>query len=180
MTERTTSPMPNTLRVREIIQQIMPEIRNRFVLDIQHGIHGAPHWSRVLWNARMLAQHNFNGVHFEHVVPPIFAILHDSCRDGDGEDYEHGPAAAVFAQELYDRGLLTLIGEELELLKRALAGHSDGETLEHPVVQICWDADRLDLWRVGIMPDPRYLCTDHAKKPETIAMCVANVEKAYG
>jgi hypothetical protein len=33
-------------------------------------------------------------------------------------------------------------------------------------VQTCWDADWLDLGRVGIMPDPRYLCTIAAKQPE--------------
>ncbi|MBT5083254.1 MAG: hypothetical protein HOM62_22025 [Rhodospirillaceae bacterium] len=35
-------------------------------------------------------------------------------------------------------------------------------------VQTCWDADRLDLGRAGIVPDPRYLCTDAAKEPRMI------------
>ena len=30
-------------------------------------------------------------------------------------------------------------------------------------VQTCWDADRLDLGRVGIRPHPKYLCTAVAK-----------------
>jgi uncharacterized protein len=35
-------------------------------------------------------------------------------------------------------------------------------------VQTCFDADRLDLGRVGKIPDPRLLCTDAAKDPKTI------------
>jgi hypothetical protein len=37
-----------------------------------------------------------------------------------------------------------------------------------PLVGVCWDADRLDLWRVGIKPDPRDLSTEAAKRPERI------------
>ena len=36
-------------------------------------------------------------------------------------------------------------------------------------IQTCWDADRLDLGRVGITPDPSWLCTEAAKRPEVIA-----------
>jgi uncharacterized protein len=35
-------------------------------------------------------------------------------------------------------------------------------------IQTCWDSDRLDLGRVGIMPHPSLLCTEVAKRPETI------------
>lgn len=31
-----------------------------------------------------------------------------------------------------------------------------------------WDADRLDLGRVGIRPNARYLCTEPAKDPAFI------------
>jgi uncharacterized protein len=31
-------------------------------------------------------------------------------------------------------------------------------------VQTCWDADRLDLGRVGIKPDPKRLFTEEGKK----------------
>jgi len=35
-------------------------------------------------------------------------------------------------------------------------------------IQICWDSDRLDIWRLGIEPDPKYFYTGLAKQPETI------------
>ena len=36
-------------------------------------------------------------------------------------------------------------------------------------IQTCWDADRLDLSRVGIRPDPKKLCTKAAKDPAMIS-----------
>lgn len=51
--------------------------------------------------------------------------------------------------------------------------HSDGLTDADITVQVCWDADRLDLGRVGVRPHARYLCTDAAKSPSVI-------EWAYG
>lgn len=40
-------------------------------------------------------------------------------------------------------------------------------TQGRPAPQACWDADRLDLWRVGIQPQLRYLSTPYARKPST-------------
>jgi uncharacterized protein len=35
--------------------------------------------------------------------------------------------------------------------------HSEGAVHADPTVQTCWDADRLDLGRVGVMPDAKFL-----------------------
>jgi uncharacterized protein len=35
--------------------------------------------------------------------------------------------------------------------------HSGGEVSTNKTIQTCWDADRLDLGRVGIIPAPKYL-----------------------
>ena len=35
-------------------------------------------------------------------------------------------------------------------------------------VQVCWDADRLDFGRVGMVPAPKKLCTAAAKTWEII------------
>ena len=35
-------------------------------------------------------------------------------------------------------------------------------------IQTCWDDDRLDLGRVGVTLHPNRLCTEAAKRPETI------------
>ena len=40
---------------------------------------------------------------------------------------------------------------------------------ENITVQACWDADRLDLGRLGKTPIPDYLGTEFAREPEIIA-----------
>jgi uncharacterized protein len=42
--------------------------------------------------------------------------------------------------------------------------HSHGSTEADSTVQACWDADRLDLVRIGIEPEPDRLCTDAARR----------------
>ena len=56
--------------------------------------------------------------------------------------------------------------------------HSEGRDIGHGMraaklacaitVATCWDADRLDLGRVDIVPDPRYLHTVPGRDPATI------------
>jgi uncharacterized protein len=57
----------------------------------------------------------------------------------------------------------------MELLALACTLHSDGHTDGDITVQTCWDADRLDLGRVGIRPSARYLCTEAARCGDLIA-----------
>ncbi len=45
----------------------------------------------------------------------------------------------------------------LGLLINAMRFHSDGELHTDATIQSCWDADRLDLGRVGKRPHPKYL-----------------------
>jgi uncharacterized protein len=52
---------------------------------------------------------------------------------------------------------------QFTLLYEACRLHTDGHTDAAPTVQACWDADRLDLGRVGITPAPHRLCTDAAR-----------------
>ena len=75
--------------------------------------------------------------------------------------------AAELAREL--RGdVFELSDREFQLLHRACAGHTHERYHPDVTVQTCWDADRLDLGRVGITPSPAYLNTEVAKRPETI------------
>jgi uncharacterized protein len=127
------------------------------------GDHGVAHWARVFENGLCLAEET--GAHVE--VVRLFAVLHDSQRLNEGTDPDHGPRAAEFARMLRGR-LFDLPEREFRLLHRACAGHTHERTHPDVTIQTCWDADRLDLGRVGIMPDPSYLCTDVAKRPATI------------
>jgi len=127
------------------------------------GFHGKDHWLRVLHNAREIAAETGADLR----VLELFAVLHDSQRQNENHDPEHGHRAAAYAAEL--RGTwFDLADDEMELLVEACHYHSDGIVDAHPTVQACWDSDRLDLGRVGVRPDPRFLCTSFAKRPEVI------------
>ena len=100
-------------------------------------------------------------------VVSLFAVLHDSRRINEVTDPEHGPRAAEFAVEL--RGsVFDLDDHEFRLLYRACEGHTHERNHHDVTIQTCWDSDRLDLGRVGIMPHPSRLCTEFAKRPDTI------------
>ena len=127
------------------------------------GDHGVAHWARVLENGLRLAEET--GANVE--VVRLFALFHDSKRVSECHDPNHGLRGAEFAREL--RGsLFQLPDHEFEILHQACAGHTHERTHPDITIQTCWDADRLDLGRVGITPNPSRLCTDVAKRPEII------------
>jgi uncharacterized protein len=127
------------------------------------GPHGVAHWARVCENGLHLAEETGAKVD----VVRLFAVLHDCRRIDEGRDPDHGPRAAEFARTLRGR-LFDLPEPEFLLLHRACAGHTHERTHPDVTIQTCWDADRLDLGRVGITPHPTYLCTEVAKRPATI------------
>lgn len=140
-----------------ITPALIEAIRSRYALD-WHGIHGVSHWGRVRNNGLRLAA--LTGANRK--VVELFAFLHDSCRLDDGFDHEHGWRATRFATSLLGTHIL-LPDREFDLLLQACGGHTGGTTHHSVTVQTCWDADRLDLGRVGIIPDPMRLCTAAAQ-----------------
>ena len=137
-------------------------LRNQFAID-WHGHHGAPHWARVRANGLMLAP--LTGAN-RHVVE-LFAFFHDACRVNEHVDDGHGARGADLAGRLKGR-FFEATDEEMDLLAHACRYHSDGRSRDDATVLTCWDADRLDLGRVGIKPHPKYLCTATAKNSEVI------------
>lgn len=141
-------------------------LRSQFALNWT-GIHGAPHWARVRLNGLRLARETGAGVE----VVEYFAFLHDCRRLHDGRDPDHGRRGAELAHAL--RGSLVFLSDpDFERLHYACVHHSAGLTEADVTVQTCWDADRLDLGRVGIRPHPSRLCTSAARSP-------AMIERAY-
>jgi uncharacterized protein len=145
-----------------ISKQLIEIIRNGFALRLD-GIHGEAHWGRVYENGLRLAEQTGADVQ----IVELFAFLHDSKRQNDGWDRDHGQRAAEFARSL-SQTLVVLPPARFELLVYAIARHSDGLVEADVSVQTCWDADRLDLGRIGIEPDPKYLCTDAARDQQLI------------
>jgi uncharacterized protein len=146
-----------------ITPQLLDVLREEFRLD-WYGIHGVSHWARVRHNGLLLAPKTGANI----AVVEYFAFLHDVARKDDYEDPGHGARSANFALGL-PHEVLPLDDRQLEGLSEACAGHSDGHTEASVTVMTCWDADRLDLGRVGVVPAPQYLCTASAREESVIA-----------
>ncbi len=128
------------------------------------GIHGLPHWARVLENGRRLAE----ATGADLAVVELFAVFHDARRMSEGGDPDHGRRGADLARQLADV-LAPVTDAQLALLCEACEGHTAGLTHPDPTVGTCWDADRLDLWRVGIKVRPTLLSTAAARERDVLA-----------
>jgi len=136
---------------------IVARILERYSLPVR-GMHGVLHWARVHENGRMLAAQE--GADADVVA--LFALFHDARRMNENRDPGHGLRGAELARSL--RGTLVHLDDRrFDLLHDACRLHTGGLTAGDITLQVCWDADRLDLGRVGIRPDPRLLCTDAAR-----------------
>jgi uncharacterized protein len=170
-------PLPLPTKSNPITPGLVALLRQEFRLEWQ-GLHGAPHWARVRHNGLELAR--LTGANTR--VIEYFAFLHDVCRESDGHDAGHGPRAARFALSIRE-GYIDLDEEEFALLIAAIEGHTAGGQHEDVTVSSCWDADRLDLARVEITPDPDRLCTTAARDREKILRASKNatdwVERYY-
>ena len=122
------------------------------------SFHGVKHWQTVERNGHYLA--NFNGA--DKVVLSYFAYFHDCMRENEGRDKGHGPRAAAFAMK--HRDAIPLNDVQFKQLTDACKGHTYGTRPECITINTCWDADRLDLGRVGINPDAEYLHDIEAKR----------------
>ena len=140
------------------LHELLALLRERFALDWR-GIHGAPHWARVRHNGLVLAERTGAS----RRVVALFAFLHDARRRHDGRDPRHGERAGALIERLRGDGLVSVSDEEAGLLAFACRHHSEGLLEADVTVQTCWDADRLDLGRVGKRPDPARLCTPAAR-----------------
>ena len=121
-------------------------------------LHGFVHWKAVERNGHYLA--DINGA--DKPVITHFSFFHDCMRVNEDDDPEHGPRAAAFIKE--HRDLLDLSDDQYKQLHTAVSGHTHGRRSPDITIATCWDADRLDLGRVGISPRSELLLTPEAKR----------------
>jgi uncharacterized protein len=134
-------------------QRIWEHVTHEFQCD-RGSVHGLWHWRRVERNGLLLSTRS--GA-VEDVVR-LFAVFHDSRREHDGWDNTHGARGAAYAAAL--RGaLFDLSDSHFQLLHFACTWHTHGQLSDDPTIATCWDADRLDLGRVGTQPQARYMST---------------------
>ena len=131
---------------------IVPSMHNE-----NQEIHGITHGIRVERNGNAICQ--MLGIDSRVIRP--FAYFHDCCRENDGHDPEHGLRAAKHIEKHYNfvKYHFSLSDTEMKLLMFACENHTDMIRSDFEIVNACFDADRLDLPRVGTNPDPNYMAT---------------------
>jgi uncharacterized protein len=144
------------------MDKIWEEVTGQFRCGLG-SIHGIEHWRRVEKNGLAIASET-PGANVE--VVRLFAVLHDSQRLYDHEDPLHGERAAAYAERLRG-GLVHLDDHWSKILYHALRLHAKGLTSPDPTVGACWDADRLDLTRLDIDPDPSLMSTEAGHRMAT-------------
>jgi uncharacterized protein len=122
-------------------------------------IHGLTHWRRVFENGLIIAKES--GANIELIE--LFALFHDSCHLNDGKDPDHGRRAAEWVASM--RSDLPDLSEDLfQYLLEALRDHTHVRNTGNIHIATCWDADRLDLERVGKTLKEKYMNTEIGRK----------------
>ena len=140
----------------------------------QDNIHGLEHSQRVERNVLLLSDSSINTT-----VARLFAYFHDACRsmcshtllfDNNESsiaklnkeresEAEHGLKAAQLVKSYRNTLLQGLTDNEVEMLATACELHTTTLRTGNATIDICFDADRLDLWRCGIIPRPGKMAT---------------------
>ena len=140
---------------------LLDEVLAQFRISTD-GVHGPSHWARVKHHGLAVGAE----VGADLLVVELFSFLHDSQRRNEFEDEFHGERAAEYAASM-NRRYFDLQDTQLSKLVNAIRFHSGGDVHQCSTIQTCWDADRLDLGRVGIKPSGRYLSPIGAKHIKT-------------
>lgn len=137
----------------------LPWLKKLALKTCQSSLHGADHMERVDRNGQLLTEGS--KIVLDSVVR-IFAYIHDMCRSNDGNDPEHGARAAQMVD--YYQGNFFCIqwfsDDEREKLKFACTHHSTMLRSGDPTIDACFDAERLDLARRGIVLNPELMATE--------------------
>ena len=142
-----------------------------FLAQTKNGstVHGVSHWERVELFGRLLIKQSMiptadndgcDRIGADVDVVTWFAYLHDCMRENDFDDPQHGPRAAEYIDTIRTSYLSELSDEQVAKLKRACALHTSTHRTGDITIDTCFDADRLDLPRVGCKLAPERMATD--------------------
>jgi uncharacterized protein len=148
----TAPPIPGGDRIAALRDGVLSDPTAR-----THGLHGTSHWDRVERNGLYLCRF----VSADPTIVRLFALFHDCQRQNDHIDPEHGPRAVAYVEAL-GRGTLGIDAAQWVLLERAMRFHTNGTDPGDVTVSVCWDADRLDIGRVGMPVLARFLFNHEA------------------
>jgi uncharacterized protein len=139
-------------------------------------LHGVAHWARVSrFGAGLSAGLHLSPAYRECVE--IFAWTHDLARIDDGGGNDHARDGARYFDTYTAKVFPHLTHVQQDFIRTAIYHHADGISAEEGwhqgwfthlegekadilnVMGCCWDADRLDLLRLGIEPEPHRMST---------------------
>lgn len=140
------------------LKQLLAMLRSQFPLQEINSPHAPDHWERVERYGILLSRRTGADL----LVVRLFAIFHDCRRMNDAIDRDHGPRAAELALQMCGDAF-ELEAWQLGKLVQACREHDNGRTSSDPTVGSCWDADRLDLDRIGIMPKSQFMSTEYGR-----------------
>jgi uncharacterized protein len=161
---------PPPLVSKKDIYNVVPlktiqKIINDFKLELYDGYHSIYHWLRVMENGLTIA--SMNGANKNVII--AFSLFHDSKRINDDIDLDHGFKGAKYLELLQNE--VNLTKDELILTIEACQHHNDRKNHSNIDIGTCWDADRLDLMRVGIYPNKDFMSTTQGKEAGLIVFC---------
>lgn len=141
------------MKIRELVLKVVREAKLS-----KSPIHGVDHWQRVERNGVYLCQFN----EADQLVVQLFALFHDCKRENDHRDLDHGPRAENYLREISE--LVLIKPDQFENLCIACRTHTVGVKADNITIGTCWDADRMDIGRVGIVPHEDFLTNSEAKR----------------
>ena len=139
-----------------------------------NGHHGIEHWFRVVINGRLIAAE----VGADIEVVEHFALLHDVMRKDGKLDILHGNRSAEFALSL-SGDWIQLNRVQMQQLTEACRDHSMGRLSKDLTIQVCWDADRLDLGRLDNKPNHTYVATKIARDPKFMKKAIERSKRRF-
>jgi hypothetical protein len=85
-------------------------------------------------------------------------------RENEDDDLEHGKRGAALLRQLASEGWISLTPTQLYYVLHACETHTTAPPTPVLPIGVCYDADRLTLWRVWITPKEEYLSTPLGKE----------------
>lgn len=158
-------------------QKILPHI----IPLAKHNskIHGVAHWTRVHRFGLLLAE-SLKLSEEQRIAIALFGWTHDLARTDDGGGNLHAIYGEKHVQYVIEILFNDFPDPILEIVKMAILYHSDGLNIEEAVSELpimekspwsreatintigcCWDADRLDLLRLSILPKVSKMSTPY-------------------
>ena len=128
--------------------------------SVEHAsIHGPDHWARVERNGLYVAQKT--GA--DKMIVQLFAVFHDCMRWNENIDPGHGRRGAEYAVQIKNE-FINISSNDFDKFYYACEWHTDQIKTDDITIAACWDADRLDIGRVGFILDPQYMNSKPAQE----------------